>query len=734
VAQQGDKRCSSGDADCGSVANIVRAGRLLKWRVAAFSGLIVFVIACLVVLVISEQRRSALDGARTNAANLSAAFEEQVRLTLDNVSVAMELLNRRIQQEGPSFRLSEWAREITHLTNPTLRVSILSAEGKLVASTIDIHPAPVDLADREYFRIPRDSPDDTLFIGKPIRGRLPETITMEVARRIKTADGAFGGVLVFSLDPEFLSALHRNVDLGQEGAIVLIGKDRVVRARLTSTNGLDISAAGASLSDSPAVASSATATSGRYDGPSVRDGVPGLFHWRTVAGYPLVVVVRLGRGEVLAAADRHGQMVLIVAGLALSLPFMMMFMLNREINLRVDREIALRHEGERLHEAHGNLTAQHRAVLETTSELALERLKLTQANAELVLAKQRAEDASGAKSSFLANMSHELRTPLNAIIGFAEIIRDRILGDDPARYSECAADIQVSGVHLLRVINGVLDFAKMEAGKFVLQESVVPLDTIVSESMTAVRLQAANGGIALVDSLPKGKILLLCDETRFKQILINLLSNAVKFTPAGGAVTLAGHIQDDGALRISVADTGIGMSEQEIVSAMVPFQQVDGPLARRFAGTGLGLPLAAQLCELHDATLDVESTPAVGTVIGVRVPPARIVSGMPDAQTDDADRRIAPRAAVTQLVFITSKQEQFETRTVDLSATGARIERIGSLAQGDRVRVELGVHSAEGIVVWTDPTHIGLRFLEGRLDAKPDSGPKERGSPLHDAA
>jgi hypothetical protein len=115
------------------------------------------------------------------------------------------------------------------------------------------------------------------------------------------------------------------------------------------------------------------------------------------------------------------------------------------------------------------------------------------------------------------------------------------------------------------------------------------------------------------------------------------------------------------------------------------------------------------------------------------VPCGRIVSHTADTEADE-DRRIAPRAAVMQLVFITSNQEQFETRTVDLSATGARIQRIGSLAQGDRVHVELGSHIAEGIVVWTNPTHIGLKFLEGSLDIKPDSRPEERGSPLHDAA
>jgi signal transduction histidine kinase len=734
VAQDGSDKFSTNDEQSGSAESIQRASFLLKCRVAGLTILTIVVIATLVGTVILEQRSAALARTHGNVANLSAAFEEQVRRTLDNAAGAMDLLKARIESQGAAFDLSEWAGHIPQLAASTLHVSIIDAEGRLAAATLDPDSTPADLSGNEHFRAHRDNPNAGLIIGKPVRGRVASSVTIEVSKRIGGDNGGFGGVLVFSLDPEFLTSLHRNVDLGQTGSMALIGSDAVIRARYTSTVGLDTGSVGSTLTNARVPRAWTADASGGYVSPSEVDGLTRVYHWRTVAGYPLFVIVGLGKDEALAAANGHAKMVLAEGALALCLPLIMMLILNREIGRRVDREIALRREGEKLRAAHESLTVQHGELLDASAALALERMKLTKANAELALANRQAEEASGAKSSFLANMSHELRTPLNAIIGFAEIIRDQLFGDNPARYSECAADIQISGVHLLRIINGVLDFAKMEAGKVVLHESVINLETAVDESLATVRPQAANGGITLIDVLPRSGIHLQCDETRFKQILINLLSNAIKFTPPGGTVMLNCELED-GALMISVSDTGIGMSAEEIAGAFEPFRQVESPLARRFPGTGLGLPLAVQLSELHGAALDLESTPGVGTTVRVRVPPERVIERTPAilaAQTED-ERRIAHRAPVTQLVFIYSDEERFETRTVDLSETGVRVERIAGLMQGDRVHVEIGPHVAEGIVVWLDPTHIGVKFLEGDPAGNSDHARHGR-SRLHNAA
>ncbi len=295
----------------------------------------------------------------------------------------------------------------------------------------------------------------------------------------------------------------------------------------------------------------------------------------------------------------------------------MMFMLNREICPRVEHAVALDRESEKVH-------IERAALLAITDELAKERIKLRRSNRELVLARRRAEEANRAKSVFLANMSHELRTPLNAVLGFSEIIRDRLFGNDAARYAEYAADIHRSGSHLLNIVNDILDVTRIEAGKFELREEEIELAALFEESMLAVEPQAAKGGISLKCSIPDSGTAVHGDKTKLKQIIINLLSNAIKFTPSGGSVELAARADTDGGLTVTVCDTGIGMASHEIKDAVQLFGQVDKGISRRYEGAGLGLPLAIQLTELHGGTLTVESAPGRGTTVTVRFPAERV--------------------------------------------------------------------------------------------------------------
>ncbi len=193
------------------------------------------------------------------------------------------------------------------------------------------------------------------------------------------------------------------------------------------------------------------------------DRITRISHWRKVAGYPLFVSVGLGKQEALADAYYQARIIIGLGLAALGLPLVMALMLNREISRRVDHEIALENESNKLR-------SEHAALLAASAALAEERLKLHVANCHLVVAKQRSEEANQAKSAFLANMSHELRTPLNAIIGFSEIIRDKLFGADINRYSAYAADINQSGNHLLHVVNDILDVTKIETGKLELAE------------------------------------------------------------------------------------------------------------------------------------------------------------------------------------------------------------------------------------------------------------------------
>ncbi len=241
---------------------------------------------------------------------------------------------------------------------------------------------------------------------------------------------------------------------------------------------------------------------------------------------------------------------------------------------------------------------------------------------QLEKARDEAKDADRAKSAFLANMSHELRTPLNAIIGFAQMMQYEIAGPLNPKYREYADDIQRSGVHLKDVVNGILDLSKIEVGALELREAPVFVADLAEACHRIVLPLADAARVTLNLDIPPDLPVVLADEIRLKQAMLNILSNAVKFTAVGGSVGLTVKIRG-GDLAIVIADTGIGMSPEDVLIAMKPFRQIDSALNRRYEGTGLGLPLAKAFTELHGGRLEIESAPGVGTTISL-VMPARL--------------------------------------------------------------------------------------------------------------
>ncbi len=244
----------------------------------------------------------------------------------------------------------------------------------------------------------------------------------------------------------------------------------------------------------------------------------------------------------------------------------------------------------------------------------------------LAVARDEANLANRAKSEFLANMSHELRTPLNAILGFSEVMRSETFGPiGIPKYLQYINDINLSGAHLLSLINDILDLSKIEAGKIDLHEETIDVYQAAKSCVALVRERAGEASITLDFDIAKDQPPLRADARMFKQILINLLSNAVKFTPAGGNVRIRAWGRTDEGYVVQISDTGIGIARGNICKAMIPFHQIDSQLDRKYEGTGLGLPLTKSLVDLHGGYLDLQSDLGTGTTVTVRFPPERIV-------------------------------------------------------------------------------------------------------------
>jgi two-component system cell cycle sensor histidine kinase PleC len=261
--------------------------------------------------------------------------------------------------------------------------------------------------------------------------------------------------------------------------------------------------------------------------------------------------------------------------------------------------------------------------------------------AELVMAKQesdrgreKAEAASLAKSQFLANMSHELRTPLNAILGFSELIATRIFAKEPERNYEYADLIHSSGKHLLALINDILDLAKIEAGRWKLEEKQLDLHTVARDALQLVMWRARDNEITLVNAVPANLALLHADERAIKQILLNLLSNAVKFTPKGGRISaFAGDC--NGEFCFGVEDNGVGIAPEDQAKVFDSFGQGKHDIAVADKGTGLGLAIVKGMVEAHGGRIGLESQVGRGTRVTVYLSADRLRLRAP-ARTDSA--------------------------------------------------------------------------------------------------
>ena len=250
-----------------------------------------------------------------------------------------------------------------------------------------------------------------------------------------------------------------------------------------------------------------------------------------------------------------------------------------------------------------------------------------EAQTDMALARQQAEKASAAKSEFLAKISHEMRTPLNAIIGFSEMMMEERFGPvGNERYRDYLKDINTSGAHVVSLLNDLLDLSKIEAGKMELSFERVDLNEVTQQSVAIMQTQASRARVIVRTALSMNIPGIVADTRSIRQIVLNLLSNSIKFTGAGGQVIVSTAANDDGHVTLRVRDTGIGMSEKDIETALQPFRQLATSSRVNATGTGLGLPLTKALVEANRAQFSIKSATNAGTLVEIAFPAARALA------------------------------------------------------------------------------------------------------------
>ena len=244
-------------------------------------------------------------------------------------------------------------------------------------------------------------------------------------------------------------------------------------------------------------------------------------------------------------------------------------------------------------------------------------------------------------------MSHELRTPLNTVVGFSKLLsehgRRHLKDDEIVQYATLIHD---SAGHLLAVINDILDISKIQSGKYTLDASEIALDEVLQISIASLELMAAEAGVTVETEIASDLPMIRGDSVKLRQVFTNIISNGIKFTRSGGVVTVRAFRMPDGSTLVEIADTGIGMSEEDVKIALTPFGQVDSSRARWREGMGLGLPISKSLIELHSGQLSIVSEKDVGTTVSVVLPSRHSVTAL--NQNDDVrlgvrnDERFAP--------------------------------------------------------------------------------------------
>jgi two-component system, cell cycle sensor histidine kinase PleC len=538
----------------------------------------------------SNSRQTVIADTYSSSSNLALSVEQFVARTMETVDLTLRIVTENVV--GDSARSGHdlqmlLADRIRHSPQMT-GLMVIGPDGIVRSSAGDVPKPGTSLANSKYFIAARGSADIQVLAIDPATSRSANKHLIFVARRFVRPTGAFGGVVAAMLSADYVQRFLSTLHVGEQSVIALQTIDGVMLVRQPYQE----TSVGKSVASTPLFREWLPwASSGVFRAYDEDDKLWRIIGYQRIDRLPLVVHVALSESEALTNWRRTTLWQGMVGVAILMLAAATAYTLHRQLQGRM--------------RAHAQLSDTVRA---------LEHARLA------------AEEGSRVKSQFMANMSHELRTPLNAVIGYSEILIEDAEGD--LRREQHLADlrrINVAGQHLLGLITDVLDISEIEVGRFELHEAPVDLAAVLGDCSRAIAARAQATALDLVSEPVNALPMVMADERRLRQIVLNLLTNAVKFTPPGGRIVLAAQMTAEGGIAVSVSDTGIGMKPEEIPLALETFRQVDGGLTRRQQGTGLGLPLARTLAELHGGTLVIASAAGHGTAVTVTLPRERVI-------------------------------------------------------------------------------------------------------------
>ena len=521
------------------------------------------------------ERQSVIVNAERQADNYARLLEEQTLRTvrvLDQATVFVKTEHERLHRQ---FDLGGYASRGVFLDKFFNLIAIADADGKIIATDRNLPPSSV--ADREHFKVHIAQDSGKLFISKPVLGRSSGKWSVQFTRRINNADGSFGGMVVASLDPKYFSEFYKSLDTGAGSVAVLVGTDGIVRARRSNESNM----VGQDISKSILFEHLKTADSGHYLWRSLVDGKRRLYSDRKLADYPLVAMIGFAEDEIYAEYNSHVRMMRAMGGVASAL------------------------------------------ILTVTLVILILIRNQARVQKALLASEREAVSASRMKSEFIARMAHELRTPLNGILGFSEYLQTSQESDENREF---AKNINDAGNHLLNLVNSTLDLAKIESGRMDVAGRREELAPLVRRVYDMQRAFADNRGLEFKlefgDNLPSH---LVCDATKFIQVLNNLVHNSIKFTQKGGVTIRV--TAENGRIVFAVTDTGPGLSNAQQANLFQRFRQLGGKFdTRAHGGSGLGLALAKEMVELMGGSIWVESKPGAGSTFLFNLPIRRRVS------------------------------------------------------------------------------------------------------------